>query len=318
MTAIRRNIMTDQTTRDQYVEGVRLLDEEFPGVTAQDVFNFLQTSFPQIRMRGREQPLSTYDIFVLWHIIAMSVPLDVGNAAHSGPIFLPWHRMYLIQLEIHLQRVLNDADFGLPYWDWAADGELPSADQYTTPLWNATGIGESRGQVTQGPVGDIRVRLFSPGQGQIISDTPRPIQRQASNASARRLPRKSEVQDALDATAYDEPEWDNNTEQLRNILEGWHDGPALHNRVHVWVGGDMGPGSSPNDPVFYLNHCNVDRIWEAWMMNNSRDYRPQVGEGPQGHRINDVMVSIIGDSMRPIDVLDPAQWYSYDDLNVAS
>ena len=29
----------------------------------------------------------------------------------------------------------------------------------------------------------------------------------------------------------------------------------------------MAPATSPNDPVFYLNHCNVDRIWEAWLVN---------------------------------------------------
>ena len=41
-------------------------------------------------------------------------------------------------------------------------------------------------------------------------------------------------------------------------------GSQLHNRVHIWVGGDMGPGTSPNDPVFYLHHCNVDRLWALW------------------------------------------------------
>ena len=35
----------------------------------------------------------------------------------------------------------------------------------------------------------------------------------------------------------------------------------MHNLVHRWVGGSMGPGTSPNDPVFFLHHCNVDRIW---------------------------------------------------------
>jgi tyrosinase len=26
----------------------------------------------------------------------------------------------------------------------------------------------------------------------------------------------------------------------------------------------MLPLTSPNDPIFLMNHCNVDRIWEAW------------------------------------------------------
>ena len=32
-------------------------------------------------------------------------------------------------LELHLQRVLEDATFGLPYWDWAADGDKTPSEQ---------------------------------------------------------------------------------------------------------------------------------------------------------------------------------------------
>ncbi len=39
-----------------------------------------------------------------------------------------------------------------------------------------------------------------------------------------------------------------------------------------WVGGDMAPGTSPNDPVFYLNHCNADRMWTSWMERHGEKY----------------------------------------------
>jgi tyrosinase len=97
------------------------------------------------------------------------------------------------------------------------------------------------------------------------------------------------------------------------------EGSELHNRVHVWVGGDMGPGTSPNDPVFYLNHCNTDRIWEAWVQQHGRVYRPTVSDvdAPVGHRLDDVMVALLGAPMRPSDTLDASNWYVYDDLGVA-
>jgi len=38
-------------------------------------------------------------------------------------------RLFLIRLEQQLQRVTGDPDAGLPYWDWAADGTLPPAEQ---------------------------------------------------------------------------------------------------------------------------------------------------------------------------------------------
>lgn len=43
----------------------------------------------------------------------------------------------------------------------------------------------------------------------------------------------------------------------------------LHGTVHNWVGGPMADlTTAPADPLFWLHHANVDRIWEAWRRNN--------------------------------------------------
>ena len=39
---------------------------------------------------------------------------------------------------------------------------------------------------------------------------------------------------------------------------------AVHNLPHHAVGGTMNTASSPADPVFWLHHANIDRIWAAW------------------------------------------------------
>jgi Common central domain of tyrosinase len=107
----------------------------------------------------------------------------------------------------------------------------------------------------------------------------------------------------LSMMPYDSSSWDTSAAGLRNRLEGWAlpSAPALHNRVDVWVGGDMLPSSSPNDPVFYMNHCNVDRIWEAWLKRHGRTYQPpqSVPVFLSGHRINDLMASLVSAPMRP-------------------
>ena len=41
-----------------------------------------------------------------------------------------------------------------------------------------------------------------------------------------------------------------------------------HNSAHLWVGGDMATGRSPADPLFYLLHCNIDRLWAYWQHNH--------------------------------------------------
>ena len=39
---------------------------------------------------------------------------------------------------------------------------------------------------------------------------------------------------------------------------------GAHVDVHVAVGGTMNSGSSPADPLFWLHHANIDRLWAQW------------------------------------------------------
>jgi tyrosinase len=40
---------------------------------------------------------------------------------------------------------------------------------------------------------------------------------------------------------------------------------AIHDSVHVWVGGSMGViATAPADPIFWMHHANIDRLWAAW------------------------------------------------------
>jgi tyrosinase len=234
----------------------------------------------------------------------------------------------LILLEFQLQRVLGDQDFGLPYWDWAADGELAPADQPGSPLWGDACLGGDGDPVTTGPFafaeGDPkgwRVLLDVDVQGEL-----RPVDRGLRRSFARAaptLPAKAQVAAALAIDTYDAEPWGTTSAALRNRLEGWRPAgaaPGLHNRVHVWVGGDMLPASSPNDPVFYLNHANVDRVWAAWQAGpTAGPYLP----GPdapaelRGHRLDDEVFSLLTDPVTPRQMLDVASFYTYDTLVVS-
>jgi tyrosinase len=43
----------------------------------------------------------------------------------------------------------------------------------------------------------------------------------------------------------------------------------VHNLVHEAVGGTMDTASSPADPLFWLHHANIDRLWAEWQTQQS-------------------------------------------------
>lgn len=45
---------------------------------------------------------------------------------------------------------------------------------------------------------------------------------------------------------------------------------APHNPVHNLIGNVMTTLQSPNDPIFYLHHANVDRLWHAWALPDGK------------------------------------------------
>jgi tyrosinase len=47
-----------------------------------------------------------------------------------------------------------------------------------------------------------------------------------------------------------------------------------HGSVHIAVGGEMATERSPADPLFWLHHANVDRIWARWQERHPRQ-RPR-------------------------------------------
>ena len=99
---------------------------------------------------------------------------------------------------------------------------------------------------------------------------------------------------------------------FRNRLEGFVDiinlttgefaqngsGPTynnFHNAVHLYIHGHMWiVPSASNDPIFFLHHCNVDRVFESWLQGcrQGTSYIP----GPEsrvahpGHNSQDYLV----------------------------
>src|SRR5581483_1666596 len=314
MAAVTRpNVVSNPAARANYIRGVKLLKAEFSGPTT-----------TSLGISGPRAKVSTYDLFIVWHHVAMNTLTPPSqndrNAAHRGPVFLPWHRFMLRQLELNLQRVLKDNTFGLPYWDWAADGQLTAAAQRRAPIWRADAFGGQGDPVSNGPFteSEFQVKIEANSAGTLVQ-TNHGLRRAFGASGARTLPKRADTAAAMAQTAYDEAPWNSTSNGFRNYVEGWNPNLGLHNRVHVWVGGDMLPSTSPNDPIFFMNHCNVDRIWEAWMQKPGgpgRAYLPD-NNAPaslQGHRLGDNLSSLLSGPTTPAQMLDVTSLYVYDSL----
>jgi len=121
-----------------------------------------------------------------------------------------------------------------------------------------------------------------------------------------------------DNTVYDQTPFNSSSSGgVRNFIEGWVGSSRVHNNVHIWVGGDMRLSSSPNDPVFFLHHCNVDRIWAAWQEKHPMsEYVPgqNAPASLQFHRIDDPLYSVFNEQVTPRAMLDYNPRYVYDTL----
>lgn len=251
-----------------------------------------------------------YDKFVHWHHHVMQPavlpyePRDANyrNGAHRGPAFLPWHREFLYQLETALRAI--DSSVSVPYWDWTED----SADPAASPVWSedfmgGDGVEEDEWRVTSGPFAFAQGRWPVPDYAE--EGLPGLGLKRSFGQFIGSVPTPADLQLALREVYYDTPPYNPSpfTIGLRNRLEGFvtqrgdsrvsTPGSQLHNRVHVWVGGNMLLMTSPDDPVFFLHHCFIDKVWADWQeiqKTNNPDAAPHYAplrDGPAGHNIDD-------------------------------
>jgi tyrosinase len=138
--------------------------------------------------------------------------------------FLPWHRMVLWEMEDAIKR--QNEKLTIPYWDWRANRDT----------------------------NDALFQSFLP-----VSALPNwynegPLQRTLGQYYV--LPDSAEVESIQALSNF----WDAPPDGYTNAVELL----AMHVGPHVWIGGTMSDFTSPLDPIFYLHHGMVDKMWQIW------------------------------------------------------
>ena len=229
-----------------------------------------------------------------------------NECQHATWYFLPWHRAYLYQFERIVRSFVvangGPADWALPYWNYAAanSNSLPLAfrastlpDNTPNPLFVAA---------RNGGTAAVSINRGATIPGSVTSSTV-----------------------AMAATDFTTPAVGNPVAFGGPRTGFAHFGPAPgllenqpHNIMHVVVGGQSGlmtdPDTAALDPIFWLHHANIDRLWETWRLSPGRANPTTSTWTNRSFRLRNEQGASV--RMRPKDVVDAkAQLdYTYDSI----
>ncbi|KAK4153158.1 hypothetical protein C8A00DRAFT_43885 [Chaetomidium leptoderma] len=239
---------------------------------------------------------SRFDDYVVIHI--QQTPRN-----HGSTFFLPWHRYYVWHYENALRTECNYKGYQ-PYWNWdryakdpansplfdGSEGSMGGNGAKVThqgiPIpgapspYNMIPPGSGGGCVTTGPFKNMSVNVgpLAPSlqttrnpQSDGLGYNPRCLRRDV-NKNAAAVTTANYTYDLI--TANKEIYW------FQTVMEGqfpqgkW----GVHAGGHYTVSGDPAGDFyvSPGDPMFWLHHTMIDRVWWIWQMQDLEKRLTQV------------------------------------------
>jgi tyrosinase len=235
---------------------------------------------------------------------------------HGSWYFLPWHRGFLLAVEANIRaevvRLGGPAHWALPYWNYFKTGQSALPAEFGSPHWPDAGTNPLYVRERYGPNNDSKVRV--------------PLH-------------------DVDLLAMDDPHFtgvsSGGSTGFGGIDTGFAHGGRHHGGIetqpHDWVHGLVGgadpqnptlpglmsdPDTAALDPIFWLHHANIDRLWASWIQGPP-GYKNPAGrawlKGPAG----------VGDRAFVMPMPDGTTWkytpaelvnladlhYEYDDLS---
>ncbi|MEM9046435.1 MAG: tyrosinase family protein [Pseudomonadota bacterium] len=217
----------------------------------------------------------------LWDLHGITDPVEPGpsdedvatyfdQCQHQSWFFLPWHRGYLLALERQIRHEIEalggpHESWALPYWNYLEDGRSGVPPAFRTRSW---------------PDGTDDNPLFVEQRWGLIASGPSPVFQQLVHLNPM-SDREFSGPGNGGSTGFGGRPTGFNWSGGDNGGAEWQP----HNIVHTLVGGQHPsaflPLPPPNheipipglmsatstsalDPIFYLHHCNIDRLWESW------------------------------------------------------
>jgi len=156
--------------------------------------------------------------------------------AHGKYGFFPWHREFLWEFENQIRALGGKwACYNVPFWDWERDA------------------GREQTSVVVSDFGGLTSGCIKTGPFAGWTDFNNACVQRKFDKTIFFVGEARTVDIVTSSTSY------GTTSGFRANIEG-----APHASVHNFFGGHMGSMMSASDPVFYLVHANVDRLWYLW------------------------------------------------------
>jgi tyrosinase len=176
---------------------------------------------------------------------------------HGDWYFLPWHRAFTAMYERIIRSLTHNNSFAMPYWDWTTNPLMPQV--FLNPK---TPDGKTNWLCVTDPGWTRTWPANKPMPPEIVG--PQVLNKILTavgyeNFGTSRNPRQNNL----------DPKWVPAGGGAQGTLEA-----TPHNNVHNNVGGWMPTASSSRDPLFFMHHSNIDRIWALWNLKNPNSTDP--------------------------------------------
>lgn len=208
---------------------------------------------------------------------------DTDNEIHYYENFLPWHRLYVLNLERDLQEI--DPSVSLHYWRW----DFPAPKLFSRDFAGEIQITDedsSRGIVPNFSLTNPWLNWKPPGSARLLRSAFNWDLRSNGGWSVlidRKAPESYAVH--MGRGIYFNLFWDQN--RPRGSRPGYVFS-APHGGGHMSFRGQISDiPAAPQDPLFFMLHANVDRLWALWQNYWNRfDPKDEHSYSPQGQSLN--------------------------------
>ncbi|OWP06274.1 hypothetical protein B2J93_2512 [Marssonina coronariae] len=301
--AVERLSCLDKVPPSLYIQGLSALQSKNE--------SYFLSYFQIAGIHGREMaPTRAESPYIPWGGAAQApdAPLT-GYCTHNSVLFLPWHRPYLALYEEMIGALVQDIaqtypaatlsvyqtaadNFRIPYWDWASVPTMPAVvNQPTVQITTPAGVKNVTNPTFRYVFHEFPLNpSYFPSDQTAAGDAwlskyPYTI-RGAQNYGDLSGPGKANAvlqnSNLKSATWYALVKHATFNEFGTTATRGTSI-EAPHNQVHGSVGmtgGHMsGLSYSAYDPIFWLHHANVDRLFALWQALNPEAYlTPQLDQ----------------------------------------